>query len=135
VTIVDVPPVPAAPMNIILSGPVQALPTKLFTMGWDPVTSYLDGSPIGATTIRYSAYWTTDAALPVGTLHTLANSISETSVTFDPVAEGMAQNQRVYLAARAVLASGGQSALSEGLSWVAINDGPVPPANATIIKR
>jgi len=120
---------------MILSGPVQTSPTKLYSVGWDPVTSNTDGSPIGAVTIRYSAYWTTDSGLSVGTLHTLATSISATSVTFDPAAEGMLHNQRVYLTARATLPTGEQSPLAEGLSWVAINDGPVPPANATIIKR
>jgi len=135
VTIVNAQPVPAAPMNMILSGPVQTSPSKLFQLGWDPVTLYMDGTPIGTVSVSYSAYWTTDETLTVGTLRALASSIPGTSVTFDPAAEGMVHNQRVYLTAKAILGTGQQSPLSEGLTWVAINEGPVAPSNPTIIKR
>jgi len=47
----------------------------------------------------------------------------------------MAQNQRVYLTARAILGTGQQSALAGALSWVAINQGPVAPSNPTIMRR
>jgi len=135
VTIADPAPSPAAPMNMQLSGPVQTIPTKMFSLAWDPVTTSADGTPIGSVSVRYSAYWTTDAALSLATLHTLTTLTYATSVIFDPAAEGMIHNQRVYLAAKAVLPTGEESALSEGLSWVAINDGPVSPANPTILTR
>jgi hypothetical protein len=120
---------------MILSGPVQSSPVKLFRLDWDPVTLYTNGNPIGTVSVNYSAYWTTDASLAPGTLRPLATSIPGTSVTFDPAAEGMVHNQRVYLTARATLATGQQSPLSEGLTWVAINEGPVAPSNPTIIIR
>ncbi|HEX9204515.1 MAG TPA: putative Ig domain-containing protein, partial [Candidatus Deferrimicrobiaceae bacterium] len=135
VTIVNVPPVPAAPTNMNLSGPVQTTPVALFRLGWDPVTMYTDGTPIGTVSVTYNAYWTTDETLSVGTLRNLATSIPGTSVTFDPIAAGMVQNQRVYFTSRTVLATGEQSSLSEGLTWVAINEGPVAPSNPAIMKR
>jgi hypothetical protein len=135
VTIVNVPPIPAAPTNMNLSGPVQTAPVALFQIGWDPVTTYTDGTPIGTVSVTYNAYWTTDETLSVGTLRTLAISIPGTSVTFDPIAAGMVQNQRVYFTSRSVLATGEQSSLSEGLTWVAINEGPVAPSNPAILKR
>jgi hypothetical protein len=135
VTIVDVPPDPAVPANIIISGPVQTSPVELFRLGWDPVTMYMDGTPIGTVSVSYSAYWTTDETLSVGTLRVLATSIPGTSITFDPAAEGMLHNQRVYLTAKATLATGRQSRLAIGLAWVAINEGPVAPSNPTIIKK
>jgi hypothetical protein len=135
VTIVNVPPVPAAPMNMNISGPVQSTPAKLFLLAWDPVATYTDGTPIGTVSVSYSAYWTTDETLSVGTLRALANSIPGTSVTFDPAAAGMLHNQRVYLTARAILGTGQHSSLSGGLTWVAINEGPVAPSNPAILKR
>jgi hypothetical protein len=135
VTIVNIPQVPASPMNMNMSGVVQASPTKLFRLGWDPVTTYMDGTPIGTVSVRYSVYWTTDETLSVSTLRILANSIQGTSVTFDPAAEGMVRNQRVYLTSKAILATGEESPMSEGFTWVAINEGPIAPSNATIIKR
>jgi hypothetical protein len=135
VTIENLPPLPAAPMNMELSGPVQTSPVPMFRLGWDPVTTYADGSPIGTVNVSYSAYWTTDETLSVGSLRSLASSIPGTSVTFDPVAAGMLQNQRVFLTARATLGTGQQSTLAEALSWVAINQGPVAPSNPAIMKR
>ena len=135
VTIMNVPPLPAAPMNMYLTGPVQTSPVTLFRLGWDPVAMYTDGTPIGTVAVSYAAYWTTDDTLSVGSLRSLAGSIPGTSVTFDPAAEGMAQNQRVYLTARAILGTGQQSALAGALSWVAINQGPVAPSNPTIMRR
>jgi hypothetical protein len=120
---------------MILSEPVQTSPVKLFRLGWDPVTTHTDGTAIGTVSVSYSAYWTTDETLTVGSLRALATSIPGTSVTFDPAAEGMLHNQRVYLAAKAILATGQQSPLSEGVSWVAINEGPIAPSNPTIIRR
>jgi hypothetical protein len=122
-------------MNMYLTGPVQTSPVTLFRLGWDPVATYTDGTPIGTVSVSYTAYWTTDDTLSVGSLRSLANSIPGMSVTFDPAAEGMGQNQRVYLTARAILGTGQQSALADALSWVAINQGPVAPSNPSILKR
>ena len=136
VTIVDVPaPAPAAPMNMILSGPVETVPARRFMLQWDPVTTYADGTTITSGSISYSAYWSADPGLAPGTLRNLGSTTTQTSVTFDPDVAGMAQNQRVYLTARANLSSGEQSLLASAIPWVADNQGPVAPANPKIITR
>ena len=136
VTIVDVPATaPAAPENINVSGPVSTSPSKVFRVTWDPVTNYADGTPIAAGAVSYTAYWTTDPGLSPATLQPLASSTPGTSVDFDPLANGMGRNQRVYMATRAKLASGEQSPLSAPVAWKASNAGPLAPGNGRIYKK
>jgi hypothetical protein len=137
VTIVDVPTVPALawPQNVAVTGPVAISPAKLFRLCWDPIISYADGTPVGAGNVWYMAYWSSDPGLSQETLRPLGSSTNVTSVTFDPIAEGMARNQRVYFATRATAASGVQSALSLAISWVAVNQGPAAPSDGRIIKK
>ena len=135
-TIVDVPPGTLAAMrNVAVTGPVATSPARLFRLSWEAVSGFADGTPIPSGTVRYTAYWTTDPGLSPGTLKVLASSIAETSVTFDPVAQGMAESARVYFTTVATAPSGAMSPLSAGLSWVAGNIGPAPPSGGVIIKR
>jgi len=136
VTIVDVPPGTLAAMqNLAVTGPVATSPARLFRLSWDAVTGFADGTPIPAGTVRYTAYWTTDADLSASTLKVVASSITETSMTFDPVAQGMEEGVRVYFTTVATAPSGAMSPLSAGVSWVASNIGPAPPSGGIIIKR
>ena len=136
VTIVDVPPGTLAAMrNVAVTGPVATSPARLFRLSWEAVSGFADGTPIPSGTVRFTAYWTTDPGLSPGTLKVLASSIAETSVTFDPVAQGMPESVRVYFTAVATAPSGAMSPLSAGLSWVAGNMGPAPPSGGVIIKR
>lgn len=137
VSVVDVPAQqPASPANLNISGPISIRGNPSWLLAWDPVSTYLDGAPVDpGRTVRYTAYWTTDPTLSAGTLRTLVSLTVGTSVEFDPASQGMGANQRVYFAARATLDTGAQSLLSGGPSWVASNDGPVPPAGAVIRRR
>jgi hypothetical protein len=136
VTIVDVPPGTLAAMrNVAVTGPVATSPARLFRLSWDAVSGFADGTPIPSGTVRYTAYWTTDPSLSASTLKVLASSITETSMTFDPVSQGMAEGARVYFTTVATAPSGAMSPLSAGVSWVAGNIGPAPPSGGVIIKR
>ena len=87
------------------------------TISWNSVTTYTDGTPIEAgKTVRYSAYWTTNPGL--GSLTSIATSITATSTTFDPGVQGMTRGGTVYFTAKAVLNTGEESALSPAHSWV-----------------
>jgi hypothetical protein len=136
VTILDLPAgtMPAV-QNVAVTGPVAASPVKLFRLSWDAIRSYADGAPIPAGTVRYTAYWTIDPGLSAKDLKPLAYGIAETSVTFDPVAEGISPNTRVYFTAAAATPNGAPSPLAAGISWVAVNVGPAPPSGGIIQKR
>jgi hypothetical protein len=136
VPIVSLPPgTPSPAQNVAVSGPVQTAPARLFRLSWDPVTNYADGTPIAAGAVRYTAYWTTDPALSASSLQPLVSSTSATSVTFDPAAAGMGTDQRVYFTTMVTTTSGGQSPLSAGITWVALNPGPAAPSGGAIIRK
>jgi hypothetical protein len=137
VTIVDVAgPPPAAPGNIGISGPIVSVPTELWRLNWDPVTTYASGGLLDpGRTVRYTAYWTDDPALSAGSLRQLASLISTTHVDFDPVARVMPVNQPAWLTVRSILDTGEQSSLAAGIEWVVANAGPVAPTGGTIIKK
>ena len=81
------------------------------TISWDPVTTYTDGTRIEAgKTVSYTSYWTMDPGL--GSLTSIATSITATSTTFDPGVQGMARAGPVHFTAKAVLNTGEESALS-----------------------
>jgi hypothetical protein len=136
VTIVDVPAgAVEALRNVAITGPVATSPARLFRLEWDAIERYADGTPIPEGTVRYSAFWTTDPGLSASNLMPLAASIAETSVTFDPLAEGISPNTRVYFTAVAAAPNGTQSPLAAGISWLAVNAGPTPPSGGVIKKR
>jgi hypothetical protein len=136
VTIVDVPAGTLnPPQNVAVTGPVATSPTRIFRLGWDPVVTYADGTPIPSGSARYTAYWSTDPSLSAGSLRVLASSIAGTSVDFDPAATGMITDQRVYFTAIVTTSSGAQSPLATGVSWVVLNPGPAAPTGGTIIRR
>ncbi|MDD5762771.1 MAG: hypothetical protein PHP88_09740 [bacterium] len=137
VTIVNVPgALPAAPRNIGITGPVSSGGTEVWRLAWDPVTTYAGGAPIDpGRTVRYTAYWADDPALPAGSLRALASSISASWFDFDPVGKMMAKNQTTYLTVRAILDNGDESSLAAALAWVAANTGPTPPARGSIKKK
>ena len=85
-------------------GVLAALASPAFaetrTMSWDPVTTYTDGTPIEpGKTVTYTAYWTTDAALSLASLHTIGAPVTTTSTTFDPTVQGMIRGGTVYFTA------------------------------------
>lgn len=89
---------------------------------WTPVSTYTDGTPIGADKIlTYRVYWTTDPGLSTGSLRSLVSSIPETSITFDPTDAGMPRGQTIFFTAKSVLNTGEQSSFSEAVAW----DNPV----------
>ena len=124
------------PKNVNVSGPLTESPSLPIRLAWDPVASYTDGTPIPAGTIvDYSAYWTTDSTLSQSSLIPLASSTLSTSVSFDPTAQGMKRNQRVYFTTRAKDSSGKQSHLSASLPWKVFNAGLSSPSNGRIKKN
>jgi hypothetical protein len=121
------------PKNVNVSGPLAESPSLPIRLAWDPVASYTDGTPIPAgTIIDYSAYWTTDSTLSESSLNPLASSTLSTSVYFDPTAQGMKRNQRVYFTTRAEDSTGKKSHLSASVPWKVSNAGPSPPRNGRI---
>lgn len=123
-------PIPPATLGITRAAKTPSLTTwQLF---WDPVTEYTNGVTIDGETVQYTLYWTTDAGLSLASLTPLASSIAETSFMFDPDAAGMTKNQRVFFAAKTVLGTGEESALSAALSWRVWNKGPGAPGNGRL---
>ena len=95
------------------------------TISWDAVTTYTDNTPIGpGKTVTYTAYWTTDAALSLGSLHAVGAPVTTTSTTFDPTVQGMTRGGTVYFTVKVVLNTGEESALSPAYAWV------VPPVTS-----
>ena len=137
VTIVDVlASPPSAPKNIGISGPVTLRPAETWRIGWDPVDTYADGTPLASGyAVRYTAYWTDDPALSPASLRTLASSISGTSLDFDPTVDKMLKNQEIFLTVQAFLDTGDSSSLSEGIPWRVSNAGPGSPAKGKITKK
>src|SRR5512140_3533022 len=108
------------PKNVNVSGPLasSSLPIRL---AWDPVAVYTDGTPIPpGDIVDYSAYWTIDSTL---------------SVYFDPTAQGMKRNQRVYFTTRAKDSTGKKSHLSAPISWKVSNAGLSSPTSRRIRKN
>jgi hypothetical protein len=122
-----------APLDVNVSGPLTESPSQPIRLAWGPVASYTDGTPIPAGTIvDYSAYWTTDSTLSESSLMPLVSSTLSTSVYFDPTAQGMRRNQRVYFTTRAEDSTGKKSHLSASVPWKVSNTGPSPPRNGRI---
>ena len=118
------------PKNVTVSGPLADSPTLPIQLAWDPVKTYTDGTPIpSGDTIDYVAYWTTDSALSESSLKPLASSTLSNFVYFDPTAQGMKRNQRVYLTTRAEDAKGKKSRLSVAVPWKVSNSGLSSPSN------
>lgn len=104
------------------------------TISWDPVTTYTDSTSIEAgKTVKYTAYWTTNAGLSLDSLHEIASSLGQTAATFDPDLQGMTRGQTVYFTAKSVLSAGESSALSIAYPWVVPlgtpSRNPAAPAN------
>jgi hypothetical protein len=137
VTIVDVPATaPAAARNVGITGPMSSGATMLWRLAWDPVTTYANSALLGpGRTVRYTAYWTDDPALSVGSLRLLASSITANLVDFDPLAYPMVKNQVIYLTVQSILDTGEQSSLAASIEWVVSNAGPSPPVGGIIKKK
>jgi hypothetical protein len=137
VTIADVPgAAPAAPKNIEITGPTLIVTKNIYRLKWDSVTTSWDGTTIApGRIVRYTAYWTDDPALSVGSLRPLASVMSGTTLDFDPSANNMTKNNVTYLTVRAILDTGEQSSLASSLTWRVSNTGPVPPGKGKIVKK
>src|SRR5512140_2879994 len=123
------------PKNVNVSGPLAStsLPIRL---AWDSVAIYTDGTPIPpGDIVDYSAYWTTDSTLSESSLIPLASSTLSLSVYFDPTAQGMKRNQRVYFTTRAKDSTGKKSHLSAPISWKVSNAGLSSPTSGRIRKN
>jgi len=127
--------IPMAPANLGMTNLSTSTSAGTLELFWDPVSKDTNGTTIDGNTVRYTLYWTTDAGLSPASLTPVASSITETSVAFDPAAVGMQNNQRVFFAARTVLTTGEESALSASLSWRMSNKGPGAPSNGRMVRR
>jgi hypothetical protein len=124
------------PKNVKVSGPLAESPSLPIRLAWDPVVVYTDGTRIPSVIIvDYSAYWTTDSTLSESSLIPLASSTLSLSVYFDPTAQGMKRNQRVYFTIRAKDSSGEKSRLSASVPWKVSNSGLTSPSNGRIKKN
>lgn len=117
-------------IGILLLFPAQVAESRNFTISWDPVTAYTDNSPISGVSVTYTIYWTADPALSPASLKPVSTALPNTSTVFDPELLGMTVGQRVYFAAKAVLATGLESSLSPSYMWTVpppVEPGPSPP--------
>jgi hypothetical protein len=122
-----------APTDLTVTGPLAESPSQPIALAWSPVASYTDGTPIPAgATVDYSAYWTTDSTLSESSLKPLSSSTLSNSVYFDPAAQGMKRNLRVYFTTRAEDSTGKKSHLSASVSWKVSNAGPSSPRTGRI---
>ncbi len=126
--------VPLAPEDLGITSVATSPSEETWEVSWAPVTKDTNGAPIDSQSVRYTLYWTTDAALSPASLATIASSVAGTSCDFDPYAVGMERNQRVFFAARAVRTTGEGSSLSAALSWRVSNKGPGAPGNGRMTK-
>jgi hypothetical protein len=122
----------SVPILLFLLGMIALLPgrgdAETRTISWTAVTTYTDGTPIETTkTVRYDIFWTQDAGLSSASLRTVASSIAQTSVTFDPDALGMPRGQTIYFTGDAVLNTGERSALASPYSWTVPLAGSLAP--------
>ena len=127
-----VPMAPTTPGITNVSASTSEGTWKLF---WDPVTKDTNGNTIEGDTVRYTLYWTTDAALSPASLRMLAPPITETSFLFDPPAVGINGNKKVFFTAKTVLTTGEESALSAALYWLASYKGPGTPTNGRMVRK
>jgi hypothetical protein len=139
---------PATPTNLTIGGVTSpaatgqaatgassSVPTK-WKVAWDPVTKYADGQGLPAgCTVQYAVYWTRDPSLAAASLIPLGDAVAVPSAEFDPRAQGISDNERIYFIVSAKLDTGEESGASEALGWRASNKGPAPPAKAKILKR
>lgn len=102
---------------------------------WDPPSKDTYGNPIQESTVSYTLYWTTDAALPPESLTILSSSIVDTFYEFDPAGLGINKKQRVFFAAKTVLPTGEESALSGPVSIRLSNTAPGAPRNGRAVKK
>jgi hypothetical protein len=124
------------PKNVNVSGPLAESPSQPIRLAWDPVGIYTDGTPIpSGAIVDYSAYWTTDSTLSESSLMPLASSTLSLSVYFDPLAQGMKRNQRVYFTTRAKDSTGKKSHLSASIPWKVSNSGLSSPSRGRIRKN
>lgn len=130
---------PSTSVSSVVPMPPESLgittSSGMWTLSWDPVSKDTSGATIEAGTVRYSLYWTTDAALSPELLTSLGSSITQTFFTFDPLALGTNGNQRVYFVARTVLTTGEESSLSGSLSMHMSTSGPGAPKNARMVRK
>ena len=131
-----VTPLPDAPKNIGLNGPVSSGGTQVWHLTWDPVTTYTDAAPLApGRTVQYIAYWTDDPALSAASLKQLSSAVSDPALDFDPTRGMMTKNRKTYLTVRAILDTGEVSPLSAALLWVAANEGPTAPSGGSLKKK
>ena len=108
---------------------------ETYTVSWNPVTTYSDGSAFEAgKTVTYTVYWTTDSTLSAASLKPIASSTAATSGTFDPTVAGMTRGNTVYLTVKSILNTGEESALAAGVAWVVPKKTPGTPGGTKIIR-
>ena len=112
-------------LAFVLCTVVFSFTAQAETLSWSAVTTYTDGSAIGAS-VTYTPVWSTSSNLASPT--TLASSISGTSTTFNITTAAMPRGNTVYFAVKATV-SGVASAYSSPLSWQVPSVSPSSPAN------
>jgi hypothetical protein len=113
-------------LAFVLCTVVFSFTAQAETLSWNAVTTYTDGSSIGAVTVTYTAVWSTSSSLGSPTM--LASSISGTSTIFNVTTAGMPRGSTIYFAAKATV-GGVDSSLSTPLSWRVPSVSPSSPAN------
>jgi hypothetical protein len=114
-----------------------ALPAfaESYTVAWNPVTSYSDGTPLeSGKSVSYTVYWSTDPSLSPASLKPIAAGTAKTSATFDPNVTAMKRGTTVYFTAKSTLSSGEESPLMAGVAWPVPRRAPGTPGGSKIIK-
>jgi hypothetical protein len=121
----------------LLALTLTAIPAfaESYTVSWNPVSTYSDGSAFEAgKTVTYTVYWTTDASLSAASLKAIASSTAATSATFDPTVAGMTRGNTAYFTVKSILNTGEESALAAGVAWVVPKKTPGTPGGTKIIR-
>ena len=103
-----------------------AIAAQAETLAWNAVTTYTDGTSIGAATVNYQAYWTTNSNMTG--LTALGTSGTALTRTFNVDTKVMPRGSIIYFTVKATV-NGTDSALATALNWTVPTKAPSAPSN------
>jgi len=116
-------------LAIVLGGIAWSIPAQAETLSWNAVTTYTDGSGLGAASVTYTPVWSTSSSLASPTA--LGTATASTSKAFNITTEAMPRGSTIYFAVRATV-GGVASAYSSPLSWMVPTVAPSSPGNLRV---
>jgi hypothetical protein len=95
------------------------LSAEVWTMEWDPVTTYTDNTliPSSLFPVYYDGYWSSTSDFSSPGIHTLFTSETNASHAFDVITEGMPRQTTIYFSAKSRLSDGATSDFAPAYAW------------------